>query len=136
MRRYGSHSITCYFTACEIISKRNFTIIYEMYINNGGSNAQNETWSPHPCMGTFASGRWLTGTADTINCLHLWGRWRRIPRPFLFLVGKASLAHLEDPSFDDHTVILLHMGDKSSIHDHIRILKQCQLFIVQKSFDR
>ena len=78
----------------------------------------------------------LTGTADTINCLHLWGRWRRIPRPFLFLVGKASLAHLEDPSFDDHTVILLHMGDKSSIHDHIRILKQCQLFIVQKSFDR
>ena len=29
-----------------------------MYINNGGSNAQNETWSPPPCMGTFASGRW------------------------------------------------------------------------------
>ena len=45
VRWYGSRSIACYFIPCEIIRKRNFTIIYELYINNGRSYACNETWS-------------------------------------------------------------------------------------------
>ena len=55
-----------------------------MYINNGGSNAQNETWSTLKVVTAGKPGIvGFTGTADTINCLHLWGCfavWGEEPR--------------------------------------------------------
>ena len=44
-----------------------------MYINNGGSNVQNETWLTSKVVTAGIVG--LTGTAVTINCLHFWGRF-------------------------------------------------------------
>ena len=47
-----------------------------MYINNGESNAQNETWSTSKVVTAGKPGIvGFIGTADTINCLHLWGRF-------------------------------------------------------------